>query len=47
MYKGSFLDLDFDKKFDICISNPPFYHSDVIKSEKENIKIARYNDYMN
>ena len=46
MYKGSFLELDFDKKFDICISNPPFYHSDVIKSEKENIKIARYNDYM-
>ncbi|MFY9104710.1 methyltransferase [Aliarcobacter cryaerophilus] len=46
MHKGSFLELDFDKKFDICISNPPFYHSDVIKSEKENIKIARYNDYM-
>ncbi|WP_148624911.1 tRNA1(Val) (adenine(37)-N6)-methyltransferase [Aliarcobacter cryaerophilus] len=46
MYKGSFLELDFDRKFDICISNPPFYHSDVIKSEKENIKIARYNDYM-
>ena len=46
LYKGSYKDFDFDKKFDICISNPPFYHSDVIKSEKENIKIARYNDYM-
>ncbi len=46
MHKGSFLEFDFLKKFDFCISNPPFYHSDVIKSEKENIKIARYNDYM-
>lgn len=44
MYKGSFLDLDFEKQFDICVSNPPFYHCDVIKSENENIKIARYND---
>lgn len=46
MYKGSFLQLEFDKKFDICISNPPFYHSNVIKSENENLKIARYNDSM-
>lgn len=44
MYKGSFLDLDFDKEFDICVSNPPFYHANVIKSENENLKIARYND---
>lgn len=46
LYKGSFLELDFDKQFDICVSNPPFYHSDVIKSENENLKIARYNDSM-
>jgi len=46
MYKGSFLQMQFDKKFDICVSNPPFYHSNVIKSENENIKIARYNDSM-
>lgn len=44
LYKGSFLEIIFDKKFDICISNPPFYHSDVIKSENESLKIARYND---
>ena len=30
----------------MCISNPPFYHSNVIKSENENLKIARYNDSM-
>ncbi len=44
LYEGSFLDIEFDKKFDICVSNPPFYHSDVIKSENESLKIARYND---
>ncbi len=44
MYKGSFLDLEFDKQFDMCVSNPPFYHTNVIKSENENLKIARYND---
>jgi len=32
------------KRFDMCISNPPFYHSDVIKSENESLKIARYCD---
>ena len=44
MYKGSFLDIDFNKEFDICVSNPPFYHNNVVKSENENKKIARYND---
>jgi tRNA1(Val) A37 N6-methylase TrmN6 len=46
LYKGSFLNVEFEKKFDICVSNPPFYHSSVIKSENENLKIARYNDSM-
>lgn len=46
LYKGSFLEIGFDKKFDMCISNPPFYHSNVIKSENENLKISRYNDSM-
>ena len=44
LYEGSFDEIDFEKKFDICVSNPPFYHSDVIKSENESLKIARYND---
>ena len=46
MYKGSFLEIKFEKQFDICVSNPPFYHSNVIKSENESLKIARYNDSM-
>ncbi len=44
LYKGAFEEIQFDKKFDVCISNPPFYHCDVIKSENESLKIARYND---
>ena len=46
LYKNDFLEHQFDKTFDYIISNPPFYHSDVIKSDNENIKIARYNDSM-
>ncbi len=46
LFKDDFLEHDFTKSFDYIVSNPPFYHSDVIKSENENIKIARYNDSM-
>lgn len=44
LYEGSFEEIQFNKSFDICVSNPPFYHCDVIKSENESLKIARYND---
>lgn len=44
LYKGSFEKIVFDKNFDYCVSNPPFYHSDVPKSENNSLKIARYND---
>lgn len=44
LYEGSYEDIDFEKKFDICVSNPPFYHSNVIKSDNQSLKIARYND---
>lgn len=44
LYCGKFQELTFDKKFDICVSNPPFYHASVIKSENENKRVARYND---
>lgn len=43
LFCGSFVEMDFQKEFDICVSNPPFYHANVIKSEKESLKIARYN----
>ena len=44
LYKGKFQDIIFNKNFDICVSNPPFYHSSVVKTKNENIKTARYND---
>lgn len=44
LYKGSFDEIEFEKQFDYCISNPPFYHTNVIKSENKSLKIARYND---
>ena len=46
LFCGKFQEIDFEKKFDMCVSNPPFYHSSVIKSENENKKIARYNDFL-
>lgn len=44
LYKANFIECNFEKEFDYIVSNPPFYHSDVIKSENENLKIARYCD---
>jgi tRNA1Val (adenine37-N6)-methyltransferase len=44
LYKKNFLECKFNTQFEYIVSNPPFYHGDVIKSENENIKIARYND---
>jgi len=41
---GDFLTQEFDKKFDFIISNPPYYHCDVIKSENQKLYIARYED---
>lgn len=39
---GDFLNLDFEKKFDFLVSNPPFYHENVIKSQKKELNISRY-----
>ncbi|NQY94069.1 MAG: methyltransferase [Campylobacteraceae bacterium] len=44
LYTEDFDTCNFDKIFDYCVSNPPFYHGSVVKSKNENIKIARYND---
>ncbi|MEA3513675.1 MAG: methyltransferase [Campylobacterota bacterium] len=44
LFKDDLLNCDFKKQFDYIVSNPPFYHSDVIKSENRSLKIARYND---
>jgi len=41
---GDFLELEFDKKFDFIITNPPFYHPSVLKSEKKELYISRYSE---
>ena len=44
--KDNYLEISNEIRFDMIVSNPPFYHSDVIKSENQNKYIARYNDNM-
>lgn len=41
--KKDFLDLDENEKYDYIISNPPFYHDGVTKSQNEMLFNARYN----
>ncbi|WP_267905527.1 tRNA1(Val) (adenine(37)-N6)-methyltransferase [Nitrosophilus alvini] len=43
---GDFLEMDLKKSFDFIISNPPFYHPDVIQSEKTEINISRYSHHL-
>lgn len=43
IHKKDFLELEEDVKYDYIISNPPFYHDGVTKSENEMLFNARYN----
>ncbi|WP_456380383.1 tRNA1(Val) (adenine(37)-N6)-methyltransferase [Hydrogenimonas sp.] len=43
---GDFLSFESEKRFDFIVSNPPFYHPDVVRSEDEHIRICRYNDHL-
>lgn len=43
IHKKDFLELDEDVKYDYIISNPPFYHDGVTKSQNESLFHARYN----
>lgn len=44
LFCGDFATFDFQQKFDLVISNPPFYHSGAIKSQNEHKATARSND---
>ncbi len=39
---SDFLQVDGDKKYDILVSNPPFYHKNSQKSPNEHIDTSRY-----
>jgi tRNA1(Val) A37 N6-methylase TrmN6 len=42
---GDFLKVEFNKKYDFIISNPPFYQG-TLKSKNEIINIARYEEHL-
>ncbi len=46
IYFGDFLHLIFEKKFDYIVTNPPFYHAGVVRSQNERIDKARYSGHL-
>ena len=44
--EDDFLTHRFNKRFDLIVSNPPFYHADVIQSQNEHRNISRYNHHL-
>lgn len=46
IHQGDFLDLKEEQKYDYIVSNPPFYHDGVSKSENKMIHQARYNEHL-
>jgi tRNA1(Val) A37 N6-methylase TrmN6 len=46
IYEGDFLEIEFKKKFDFIISNPPFYSSCVIQSKNDSLNVSRYSHHL-
>ena len=46
MYEGNIFDQKFDQKFDLIVSNPPFYDTRTIKTHNQSKSISRYSEYM-
>ncbi|ARR00838.1 MULTISPECIES: tRNA1(Val) (adenine(37)-N6)-methyltransferase [Campylobacter] len=44
---GDFAEFRSEVKFDFIISNPPFYHANVIKSQNSHIARSRYSNSLN
>ena len=42
IYFGDFLYMEFEKRFDFLIANPPFYHHNVLRSKNEMVDTARH-----
>ena len=45
-YHDNFLEYHFKEKFDFIISNPPYYHDGVSKSDNTVMHISRYNEHL-
>ncbi len=46
IYHDNFLSQNFSDKFDFIISNPPYYHDGVSKSDNSVMHISRYNEHL-
>ena len=46
IYLGDFVHMVFGKKFDFIVSNPPFYHKNVLRSKDKMIDKARYSGFL-
>ncbi|WP_245757012.1 tRNA1(Val) (adenine(37)-N6)-methyltransferase [Hydrogenimonas thermophila] len=46
LIKSDFLEFNATKPFDFIVSNPPFYHPDVIQSQNSHINACRYNTHL-
>ena len=46
LVKCDFLEFEVTEHFDFIVSNPPFYHPDVIQSQNSHINICRYNIHL-
>jgi len=45
-YLGEFQDFKSSERFDMIVSNPPFYDSSVLKSKNIHLNIARYAEHL-
>ena len=46
LVKSDFLEFRANEPFDFIVSNPPFYHPDVIQSRDSHINACRYNTHL-
>jgi len=46
LIQSDFLEYDAPEPFDFIVSNPPFYHGDVIQSKDSHINACRYNTHL-
>jgi len=46
IYLGNFLHMRFAKRYDYIITNPPFYHTGVLRSKNPMVDMARYSGHM-
>ncbi len=45
-HTGDFLEYEFENRFDLIISNPPYYHDGVTRSDNSSLKISRYSHHL-